>query len=259
VRQIVRLSNQLYRYHNTHTLESGTIGERVLDLTPRKGEHVLIEFQREINERIDKINERVQRELLPNWDALVQADIDYRSEIARADLDPVRRQQKLSRITVDEYPDAGEMVAQFNVVWDIKPIAEESAINRLTRGPQAILDKARSDIAKVVADVQGAARRDLSKRMLDPINKALEKLNKPIGEKGSIFRDSLIDNLKEQLDMVTELCIVDDDDTHKAIAKAKTVIEGSMPGHEALRTSQDARSKAVDQLNDLVGVFNGLQ
>lgn len=259
VRELIRLSNALYRFHNKHTLESGTIGERVLDLMPRNGEHVLVEFRREIDKRIDEIMVKAQHELYPNWDDVVQEDIDFRSEIAKADPDPVSRQRKLARISALEYPTADEMLNQFDISWDLKAISDESAVARLSRGPQEILDKAKADVQRIIAGVQNSARTDLAERMLSPINKALKKLEVPIGEKGSVFRDSLIDNLKEQLDEVEAMCIVDDEDTHLAIAKARAVIDKTLPAHDAIRTSEDARHKALGQLNELATVFNGLR
>lgn len=259
VRELIRLSNALYRFHNQHTLESGTIGERVLDLQPRKGEHVLVEFRRAIDERISQIMEKARNDLYPRWDDIVQQDIDFRSEVAKADPDPSSRARKLSRISVHEYPTADEMLNQFSISWDLKAISDESAIARLTRGPAEILEKARSDVQRIIAGVQHSVKQDLAERMLSPITRAVAKLEVPIGEKGSVFRDSLIDNLKEQLDHISNLCIIDDPDTHAAIAKARAVIDQTLPTHEALRTSQDARDKALNQLNDLAKTFNGLR
>jgi hypothetical protein len=259
VRQLIRKSNQLYTYHRERTLESGTTGERVLDLMPKSGEHVIVEFSREINNRIDEITQMLETQIIPNWKQLVQIDIDYRSEVARMEADPVLRQRKLDRICEAEYPDVDDLREQFGVEWDLKPLSDQSAIAKLSRGPAEILEKARNDVAKIIGDVQKAARSDMAERMLDPIRKATKKLSVPVGEKGSVFRDSMIENLKTQLEAITELCVVDDPKLHQAIAEATQLLQSKLPGNEALRTSQQARDQAVQQLNDLATTFNGLR
>ena len=258
VRQLKRMSDQLYRYHLERTLESGTTGERVLDLMPKAGEHVIVEFSSEIRKRISDVKHKLENEVAPQWDALVQRDIDYRSEVAKADPNPVTRQKKLDRINAGEYPTVEDMRRQFTIEWDLKPLADDSAIAKLAGGPPDLLDKARSDVSKIIADVQQAARSDMAGRMLAPIRKALGKLKVNIDEKGSVFRDSLLNNLTDELANIEQLCIIDDPETHKAIAEARSILEQQMPTHEAIRTSQDARDKATNQLDQLAQKFNGL-
>lgn len=258
VRQLKRLSDQLYRFHLSHTLESGTTGERVLDLIPKSGEHVIVEFSSEIRSRISDVTHKLEHEVIPRWDELVQNDIAYRSEVAKADPNPVTRQKKLDRIHAGEYPTAEDMRRQFTIEWDLKPLADDSAIARLAGGPADLLDKARADVSKIISDVQNAARADMAGRMLAPINKAIAKLKVSIDEKGSVFRDSLINNLTEELDNITDLCIINDPETHAALAEAQAVLKQQMPSHEAIRTSQDARDKAVNKLDDLAKKFSGL-
>jgi hypothetical protein len=259
VRKLIRKSNQLYAFHKDRTLDSGTVGKRVLDLVPKKDEHVFTEFAKEMNERIDEISRMFETELAPQWGALVDADVDYRSQIAKADPDPVSRQRKLDRISRHEYPTVEEAREQFRITWLIDTISEESAIAKLAKASPAAEEKLRGDLSQIISGVEMAARSDLAERMLRPITRAVDKLKVPVGEKGSVFRDSLINNLGEQLAEIEELAIVDDDNLRQAIAKARSVINTSMPGHEALRTSQQARDKAVQQLNDLAATFDGLR
>lgn len=259
VRQLIRKSNQLYTYHRERTLDSGTSGERVLDLMPKAGEHVIVDFSREITKRIDEITHTLEHTVIPNWDQLVQIDVDYRSEVARSEPDPVQRARKLARIGKEEYPDVEQLRQQFTVEWDLKPLSDQSAIAKLAAGPDDIIAKARNDVAKIIGDVQNAAKADMAERMLQPIHKAIKKLTVPVGEKGSVFRDSMIENLSTQLEDITALCVVDDPVVHKAIADAKLLLSTKFPQNEAIRSSQEARNQAVQQLSDLAATFNGLR
>ena len=79
-----------------------------------------------------------------------------------------------------------------------------------------------------------------------------------IGDKGSIFRDSLIDNMVEVADRMGRINISDDPVVTERIKDLRSLVGTYANNKDVLRNSQSVRTKAVSQIDNLVGQMAGL-
>ena len=87
---------------------------------------------------------------------------------------------------------------------------------------------------------------------------AVKKLQVNIGDKGSIFRDSLIDNMVEVADRMGRINISDDPVIADRIRDLRSLVGTYANNKDVLRNSQSVRSKAATQIDTLVGQMAGL-
>ena len=73
-----------------------------------------------------------------------------------------------------------------------------------------IMDETRKTMEEQMGQAMDEAKRDLFERLAEPIRHMAEKLKTPDGEKGGIFRDSLVGNIREICGMIPELNVFDD-------------------------------------------------
>jgi uncharacterized protein YqfA (UPF0365 family) len=96
-----------------------------------------------------------------------------------------------------------------------------------------------------------AAREDLYDRLQDRLSKVSERLSKP----ENVFRDSLIDNLKELCDLVPKMCLSPDAALQQAIDRATLEITSFNP--QDLRDDTDKRAKAKAAADDILRSMGG--
>jgi hypothetical protein len=240
------MDGQAYRWHRQNTLPW-------VDTGPRMLVGAKIEYYNANKDRFcDDQDEFLTKEILPNWYALVQRDITWRQQAAQSHPSP-KREQMMARITVDEYPTVDEMAAKFKLVFTMRFMPSTDARVKLS---QDVVERARADLRKEMNQAVRAASKDIALRMVDPLKKAAEKLSNPIGEKNSVFRDSLVENLYDTLQEVESFQFSDNPELADAITQAKQYLHGQMPSAEALRNTQQAREDAVNSLQDLNSIFS---
>lgn len=248
VREIIMMDGQAYADHRRMTMPWVDAGPRLLN------SDMFDDYRKVMNQWKDDIAAKMQNSILPNWDDLVEKDMDYRKQAAYADGNVASRQRKLDRISILEYPDHNQIATRFSLTWRVRPIGNDDSRCQI---PDWQKEQMREDLMDELNDAVGLVRRDLASRMIEPITKAIAKLSIPL-EENSIFRESLIENLSNTLTLVKQLNVTGEPAMDAAIAKATKVIHGSMPTSSALRTSEDARKKTVDDLDDLKATFDGL-
>jgi len=109
-----------------------------------------------------------------------------------------------------------------------------------------------------VNDAEANGAKYVIKQMLDPMADAVKKLQVNIGDKGSIFRDSLIDNMVEVADRMGRINISDDPVIADRIRDLRSLVGTYANNKDVLRNSQSVRSKAATQIDTLVGQMAGL-
>jgi hypothetical protein len=249
VRQLIMMDGQAYADHRKMTSPWVDAGPRLLN------SDMFDTYRKKMNKWVDDIRHAMETQILPNWDDLVRKDMEYRKQAAYADPNPASRDRKLARISILEYPDHDQIATRFNLTWRVRPVGNDDSRCKI---PQWQKDQMRENLMEELNDAVGLVRKDLAQRMLEPIEKAIEKLSISIEEKNSIFRESLIENLSTTLDLIKQLNVTGEQAMDDAIAKATKVIHGSMPTSDALRSSDAARSKTVAELDDLKKTFDGL-
>jgi hypothetical protein len=96
-----------------------------------------------------------------------------------------------------------------------------------------------------------AAREDLYERLQDRLGRVSERLSDP----KNIFRDSLIDNLKELCDLVPRMCLNPDATLQQAIDRAALEITTFQP--QELRDDHDKRARAKRAADDILRSMGG--
>ena len=90
------------------------------------------------------------------------------------------------------------------------------------------------------------------------MQRAVEKLRVNIGDDGSIFRDSLIDNMVDVADRMNRVNLSDDPKITDAIRDLQSLVGTYANNKDMLRSTPSIREKAVTQIDDLMSKMQGL-
>ena len=160
------------------------------------------------------------------WQYLVN---DFVSHYAQLKLDA---QRLLNGMYNDaDYPSEDEIANKFKMDMAIFPVPATDfrvsiASDELTRIQQ--------DVEARVKDAQQQAMKEVWTRLYDRVKNMAEKLADP----KAIFRDTLVDNLREQCDMLTRLNFTDDPN----LEALRSEVEANLLKHpDALRNDPDLR------------------
>jgi hypothetical protein len=147
-----------------------------------------------------------------------------------------------------DYPSEGEIGRKFKMDMAIFPVPATDfrvsiASDELTRIQQ--------DVEARVKDAQQQAMQEVWTRLYDRVKNMAEKLADP----KAIFRDTLVDNLRDQCDMLTRLNFTDDPN----LEALRSEVEANLLKHpDALRNDPDLRrDKAAEAkaIMDKMSVF----
>lgn len=100
-----------------------------------------------------------------------------------------------------------------------------------------------------------SAMREATERLLVVVQRAHEKLAVPIGEKGSIYRDSLFENIAEVVEVMPQFNILGDPALDKLTREAKKL---TLYSPYELREDKEKRAKAAAEAKALAGKLTGL-
>jgi hypothetical protein len=250
VRELIKMDGQAYRFHRENTLAWVDSGPRLLM------SHMFDKYNAGKNEVMDRQNRFKSETVLPNWDQIVERDIKFRQQAAYAEQDSAKRAIKLARISEDDYPTADQIDSKFSLEFRLRMIGGNDERVRMSK--EAVL-QAKADTRLEMQDAVLVARKDLAKRMAEPLTRAVAKLKVPLDDNGAVFRNTLVENLYEALEEVKGFQFSDDPYIADAIQKADEFLLGHMPSTEALRTTQGARSHAANSLDELSRIFTNLQ
>jgi hypothetical protein len=205
-----------------------------------------MDFTSGLRQRIDKANAAVS-DLVNNWDFEVQKDLARLSAIEQAKGRPTG-----SLADADNYPHASEIGDRFGIEVRYMPVptAGDFRVN--------ISDEDKASLQKQLEDAEDAAAKHVIREMLEPMERAIEKLNVPIGADGSVFRDSLIDNIVATAERMERVNLSDDPSVTDKIAELKSLATTYANNKEMLRKAPDVRKKAASQISELMGQMAGL-
>lgn len=223
VRRMLRKADEVYRLHKEMSLPWVDRGPRMIPTAKYMG---YMETMRNAIAAVDKEKTGV----LYNWASLVQQDIQARG----------------SGAGWDDYPTAEEAERMMAFEVQCLPLPDVSDF-------RVDVDEAtKRSLEAALEEAEGLARREVMERMLEPLRRASEKLAVPIGEQGSIFRDSLIENMRAGIEQARSLNISDDPDLTQTIEAIEQQIESVTTNPQALRTVQGARDNAKTQIDDIL-------
>ena len=123
-----------------------------------------------------------------------------------------------------------------------------------------ISDEDKASLQQQLDDAGNNATKHVLESMITPMKRAIEKLAVPIGKDGSVFRDTLIDNMVDVAERMNKVNISDDPAIQEKINDLRSLVGAyaSPIGKDNLRSSQTVREKAVNQIDSLVSQMAGL-
>lgn len=142
-----------------------------------------------------------------------------------------------------DYPSAAEVRAKFDAQVNFFPIPTTADF----RIDVSAEDKAAMDAA--IATAEANVGKYLMKEMLRPVQSFVKKLSVPIGTEGSIFRDTLVENINDLVDRLPRLNINNDPEVTVLINEIKAVMETF--NADALRDSPVVRQSARDKMAEI--------
>ena len=172
-------------------------------------------------ELMDIMQEKVVRER----SRFIQ-DYDDHVEQARADLG------KLFRI--EEYPSRESLQDKFGIRYRITPVP--AADHFMAKLASDDTDKVRRDIERHVGEQLHDAVGDLYRRLGEAVERVSERLGEDGKGKPKIFRDSMIGNIRDLVDIVPRLNIFGDEGLASLCEQVKDRIAGVDP--DTLRPSK---------------------
>lgn len=232
VNQLLSSINEAYTYHKLHTLPYVDKGPRVLPNS------LYMEYTTEMRTRRNNVD-NLRAKLMPDYDVFVQQDINFRSK-------------GNGRAKIDDYPTAHEFDSRMGFDLRFMPLPDKKHFL------YDISDEDVQNFTQAMEDAAAAANNDAVQRMLTPLTHLVEKLNKPIGTEGAIFRDSAIENVIENAELAKKLLLDPDPEVLKTV---DTLISTVGQYHSGwLRESPIMREQAAKKLDDIakqMGAFMG--
>jgi len=231
--------SEVYTYVNENTVPWAK-GVRMLNI-----DHYF-DFTAGLRQRIDHASAKVA-DLVAHWDYEVQRDL---ARLARIEQDKGKAPGSLAN--PDNYPDASEIGDRFGIDVQYMPVPTtgDFRVN--------ISDEDKASLQRQLEEAEDAAAKHVIQQMLEPMQRAVEKLNVPIGQDGSVFRDSLIDNMVEVAERMERVNVSDDPEVSEKIADLRALVGAYADNKDVLRSSQTVRQKAASQIDGLVRQMGGM-
>lgn len=236
INKIMSAASEVYTYHKNNTLPWADKGPRVLP----NGQYM--EYTQTMRAKIAHVDSLLQTHI-PKYDDYVQLDIAYRS-----------RGQTSARAKVEDYPSADDFRKRmgFDIRFMPMPDRRHFLFDLSEEDEQAFEDSMQATISMV--------REDAVKRMLEPLGHLVEKLNKPIGTDGHIFRDSAIENIIEGIEQARKLTLDESPEIIELTNALNSEISKYAEHTNWLRESPIVREQAAKKLSDIasaMGAFMG--
>ena len=184
-------------------------------------------------------------DLAANWDEEVQSDLDRLAKIAYS-------KGKPDLANPDDYPSASEIRDRFGIDVDF------SAVPTTGDFRVDISEEDKASVNRRVKKRMAAVSEHVINEMLEPMQRAVDKLSVPIGHDGAFFRDSLIDNIVNVANRMDKVNLSDDPVVIDKIASLKSLASTYADNKDVLRSMPEVRQKAATQINDLVSQMAGL-
>lgn len=229
--RIMTATSEVYTYHKDHTLPYIDKGPRILP------NNMYMEYSQQMRSRISKVDALLAK-FMPNYATYVQLDINSRG----------------GRAKVDDYPTATEFQTRMGFDLRFQPLPDQRHF---------LFDLSDADVqnfTQAMRDAEQAARTDAISRMLQPLQHLVDKLNRPIGTEGAIFRDSAVENVAEGLEIARKLMMDSSPELESVIKELDAAVSQYAGNKEWLRESPIVREQAAKKLDDIarqMGAFMG--
>lgn len=226
VRDTISHINAAYARHKAMTVPWVDQGPRLLRADK------VTEYEDMVNTAIEKLKPMAE-EVRRQWPSLVYADIQARGAGA----------------SWDDYQTQDEVAGLFTMSYSVRPVPSEGDFR------VAMTPAQKEMYRRELEEAQNLIKLDLLRDMLKPITDAANKLAVPIGDDGSVFRDSLVGNLIKVADKADEYNLDGDGTITSMVGELRDILDGFNGSPDVLRSQEGARSAAAQQLADLAARF----
>lgn len=232
-----QLANEMYQYHLKHTLPHGDDGSRLLPNA------VYFEYVQQMGAYEQQLS-GLDAQILANYDQLVDEDVRFREAALIG-------QGKATAVNRAEYPSKDQIKGYLYASWHLEPIPTANDF-RYQVDP-AIVERLNGRLQQMEDDL----RYEFVRRLAEPMKRFVEKLSVGIGEQGSIFRDSMIENLNELVQLLPKLNVNNDPRLTELVDGVQAVIRPYVFAPDVLRQSPAARESARDKMKALLEKLDG--
>ena len=216
---------QLRLWHYTNTLPWNDNGIRVLPAGNT------LDYMQEFRERNEKING-----LLRSFLEVYPAEI-FNAQISLGHLYDAKL-----------YPTESEITRKFNVSLVVEPLPDSNDFRNFEGFTEGEVDKMASELENRLQSRADAAMDDLVNRLLVPLESMAEKLAVPIGGDGGVFRDTLVENIREAASLLPRLNMASSPMLNKWASDAAALASVSI---ESLRTDAGSRDVTMGKAKQI--------
>lgn len=241
-----KLAGEMYAYFTKYTLPHSDDGWRILP------NNLYFEVSSQLANYASML-EQYDRDITSNYDHHVQADINLRMPnwyTAAAEAQARGLPQPPMPCTGD-YPTLDHMKRLLYVRYYFEPISTANDFRYM------VTDQDKNRLNELLMQVETKAKAWVYEQMLDPMKAFIAKLSVPIGQEGSIFRDSLVGNLNELLGRLPKLNIDGDPHVQQTLDSLKQIITPYVFNPSQLREDQTVRDNARAKMEQLAQQLEG--
>lgn len=229
-KRVTEAWSAMYTYHNKHTLPWTDNGPRLL---PSANYMKYTEAMRGLRDEADK----ALAALVQRWHHEIDED----------------RYRLGTMFNPGDYP--ADIATRFYHDLQFLPVPSAGDFR------VEISDADRESLERAITEAQASVTKHLVDEMMKPLHKMVERLQVPIGAKGSTFRDTLIANVLETADRLRDLNINDDPNIEGMLLRVEGAVQNYHGSEDILRESQTTRQQVVDEtkaaMTDIMAVFGG--
>lgn len=209
-----------YQYYKDHSLPWMSDGARIIP------SEELLDFSAEVARLKENAMALVSR-LYEHWDEAVQADANRMGPL----FNPA------------DYPTAQEMADLWSMRLVVMPISDGQDFRT------EVSADVREALEAELRETEAKATEHCMKELLDPITAMAERLSVPVGEAGSVFRDTLVSNLKDAASRVKKLNINKNERIDQTCDQVLATLKGI--DAQTLRDADDVRSSVAGSMRKL--------
>lgn len=152
----------------------------------------------------------------------------------------------------NEYPPASAIRSKFRVHWDFSPVPTSGdfrvdAENRLRQEMQEVYERAMQERVE-------SSMRSMWERLHECLTHLADRLGKKEDGKNNIFRDSMLENAKELVNLLEVFNITGDQQLEQARRKLLSAIDGVEP--DELRKNDNIRADVKSQVDEILQKFS---
>lgn len=224
--KIIKIVSEARNWHYNNTLPWQDNGERLLPASQ------YLDYTKKMSEFRQQFEEAVKK-FLNDYPQLVE---DAKNRLG-------------NMYNSQDYPSTKEIAHRFGYEVSVNPVPSAKDFR---------VDLQASEIRKIQEDIERrvkAAVSDAMRDLWDRVRILVKRMVERLGDRDSIFRDSLVENLVEICNIIPKLNITNDPNLDKIRKEIEEKLCAATP--EQLRKDEKVREKVADQAKSILDAMDG--